>query len=80
VTRRGRRLLVALLLAGTVLAVYWPVLGFQFVSYDDSMYVTRNRHVQQGIDAESLRWAWTTLYAANWQPLTWMSHMVDWDL
>jgi hypothetical protein len=63
-----------------VLAVYWPVLGFEFVSYDDSMYVTRNRQVQRGLGAESLWWAWTTLYAANWQPLTWMSHMVDWDL
>jgi len=79
-TNRGRRFLVALLLAGAVVAVYWPVLGFEFVSYDDSMYVTRNREVQRGLGAESLWWAWTTLYAANWQPLTWMSHMVDWDL
>jgi tetratricopeptide (TPR) repeat protein len=63
-----------------VLAVYWPVLGFDFVSYDDSLYVARNPHVQRGLGIESLRWAWTTLYAANWQPLAWMSHMADWEL
>ena len=78
--RRGLRILVGFLLAGVVLAVYWPVLSFDFVSYDDTLYVTRNAHVQRGLGAESLRWAWTTLYAANWQPLTWMSHMADWDL
>ncbi len=78
--RHRTRFLIALLLAGAVLAVYWPVLGFDFVSYDDTLYVTRNPRVQRGLGAESLRWAWTTLYAANWQPLAWMSHMVDWRL
>src|SRR5205823_14428958 len=25
-------------------------------------------------------WAWTNVYASNWHPLTWMSHMLDVDL
>ena len=69
-----------LLLAIAVLAAFWPVLDNDFVSYDDEKYVTRNRHVQMGLSLESVSWAWTTFAAANWHPLTWTSHMLDWQL
>ena len=74
-----RRLAVAAALAAVVLVVFWPTLTNDFVNYDDDRYVTQNPHVQQGFDAASLRWAWTTgdFY---WQPLTWTSHMLDWRL
>ena len=26
---------------------------------------------------EGLRWAFGSFYAANWHPLTWLSHMAD---
>ena len=29
---------------------------------------------------ESLRWAFTATYEANWHPLTWLSHILDYDL
>jgi tetratricopeptide (TPR) repeat protein len=75
-----RRLGVAALLAAAVLLVYWPVVGFDFVNFDDDKYVTANPWVQRGLDAASFRWAWTTLALANWHPLTWLSHMLDWQL
>ena len=34
-------------------------------------------HIRHGITIESIRWAFTTYYASNWHPLTWMSHMLD---
>jgi protein O-mannosyl-transferase len=68
---------VALLLAAAALAAFWPVLGNAFISYDDRPYVTRNPHVRAGLTWEGLRWAWTTGHAANWHPLTWMSHQLD---
>ena len=74
-----RRLAVAAVLAAAVLVVFWPTLANDFVNYDDDRYVTQNPHVQQGFDAASLRWAWTTGHF-YWQPLTWMSHMLDWRL
>lgn len=67
----------SLMLLLATLAVYWPVLNCDFVNYDDNKYVTENPHVQSGLTLESLRWACTTSYAANWHPLTWLSHMVD---
>ena len=74
-----RRTLFALVLAVVVSIVFLPAVGNDFVNYDDDRYVARNPHVQQGFDAESLRWAWTTgLF--YWHPVTWMSHMLDWQL
>jgi tetratricopeptide (TPR) repeat protein len=72
-----RRTLLALALAAVTLAVFWRVTANDFVNYDDDRYLTENPFVQRGLDATSLRWAWTTGYMANWHPLTWMSHMLD---
>jgi tetratricopeptide (TPR) repeat protein len=72
--------LVAALLAAITAAVFWPVLGFDFVNYDDPMYVTENVRVQRGLSGELVRWAFTTTYAANWHPLTWLSYGLDWSL
>jgi Flp pilus assembly protein TadD len=71
---------VAFALVALTAFAFWPVLGNGFVNLDDETYVTRNPWVQRGLTAESLRWAWTTGYAANWHPLTWMSHMLDEEL
>src|SRR5262245_12799040 len=79
--RRAQRLWVpCLLLAALSLFAYWPVLGNGFVTIDDTDYVTDNPRVQQGLTPSSLHWAWTTAHSANWHPLTWMSHMLDWEL
>lgn len=66
----------AALLLTTVL-VYSSVREFDFVNYDDPQYVTDNVHVRAGLTAEGLRWAATAREAANWFPLTRMSHMLD---
>ncbi len=58
-------------------AVYGQVIGHGFISYDDPDYVTDNFVVQKGLSWEGFRWAFTTVAAANWHPLTWLSHMLD---
>jgi hypothetical protein len=58
-------------------AVFAPVLRNEFTSYDDRTYVSANRHIQRGLSAEAVRWAFTTTRAANWHPVTWVSHMID---
>lgn len=60
-------------------AAFWRVFENGFV-YDDEGYVTRNPFVQQGITLRSIVWAFTAFYQANWHPLTWISHMLDWRL
>jgi len=51
-----------------------------FVNYDDPDYVYENPAVLAGLTAEGARWAFTTGHAANWHPLTWLSHMADIEL
>jgi tetratricopeptide (TPR) repeat protein len=76
--RRG--FCVCLVLAAAVLAVYSPVVGFDFVNLDDPLYVYENPHVRAGITPEGIRWAFTNLDANFWHPITWLSHMLDWQL
>jgi tetratricopeptide (TPR) repeat protein len=68
---------IVLALTVTVLAVYWPSVGNDFVNYDDDHYVTDNPQVQAGLTAESWHWAWTSTEFANWHPLTWISLQMD---
>jgi tetratricopeptide (TPR) repeat protein len=64
-------------LALLTLAVYWRVGTFDFINYDDNDYVVENPWVHIGLRWESIRWAFTTDYASNWHPLTWISHIID---
>jgi tetratricopeptide (TPR) repeat protein len=72
--------LVCALLALAVLAVYLPVRGLGFLTFDDDYYVTGNPHVAAGLTTAGLRWAFTHIHSANWHPLTWLSHMLDCQL
>ena len=62
-----------------VLAVlpYLQTLGYEFVNFDDGAYVAENPLVQQGLTSSNVAWAFTTMSAGNWHPLTWLSHMLD---
>ncbi len=59
------------------LPVFWQVRNFDFVNYDDGSYVYENQHVLDGLTWDGVIWAFTTGHAANWHPVTWLSHMLD---
>jgi len=73
-------LLIGLLLILAILVAYVRIINCDFVGFDDRLYVTKNSRVQTGLSAEGLVWAFTTFHAANWHPLTWLSHMLDCQL
>ena len=77
----GARVLTGVVVASLVLAVamlYGRTLGFAAQGdYDDDEYVYVNTHVLGGLTASGVRWAVTAYHAANWHPLTWISHMAD---
>ena len=75
--RRSRSVILAVALLAAVVFVYREVGGFDFVNLDDPDYVTGNRTVRDGLSWSSARWAFTAFHAANWHPLTWLSHMAD---
>src|SRR5678816_2797718 len=60
--------------------VYLPVRDFAFVEVDDPAYVYENPHVRAGLTWVGVAWAFTTGHAANWHPVTWLSHMLDVEL
>src|SRR4051812_49339153 len=61
-------------------AAYSPVFRYGLVSYDDPDYVGGNAHVQAGLRASTVLWAFRSLDHLNWHPLTWLSHALDWQL
>ncbi len=63
-----------------MVAVYYPVHRQPFANYDDPDYVTDNLHVRAGLHWETVKWALTTHAAANWHPVTWLSHALDTEL
>ena len=69
--------IISLLLAIVAFMAFWQVMHSDFINFDDWRYVTKNRHIQDGLTMEAIRWAFTTMYAEFWHPLTWLSHMVD---
>ena len=74
---------VVLLVAGIVIAtvaLYYPVASHPFLNYDDDIYVLHNPQVQAGLSWETVKWAFTSLYASNWHPLTWLSHALDYQM
>ena len=71
---------MGLLLALATLGVYWLAALNGFVNYDDGDYVTSNPQVQNGLTWPGISWALTTSHASNWHPLTWLSHMLDWQI
>ena len=73
----NRSYLLGLLLIVLTVALYYPVRTHPYVNYDDTVYVTDNVHVQNGLTWDTVTWAFTTDDAGNWHPLTWLSHALD---
>ncbi len=71
---------LCLLLVMVTLAVYWPVIHCDFVTYDDGDYFAANTHVLAGLTPGNIAWSFTTGCAGNWHPLTWLSLMLDAEL
>jgi len=72
--------IIAVALVAGIGVVYEQTRHFDFVHLDDPAYVSDNPHVTAGLTADGIAWAFTTGHAANWHPVTWISHMVDVEL
>ena len=77
-TTFGRNeLFIAFGLIAVTLTVYAQVMSHQFIILDDNHYIRDNPMVNRGLTLTGIAWAFTTFHAANWHPLTWLSHMLD---
>jgi protein O-mannosyl-transferase len=74
-TLRHSRLALATLL-GLVIAIYWPVVGYDFVNWDDPWYVLKNPLIRSW-DPENLWKIATEISVKNYAPLTTLSLLID---
>ena len=74
--------LICLLLAVLTASIYFRVINYPFIHYDDHLYVSDNMHVQTGLTLQSVAWAFTrSIEASNYYiPLTWLSFIFDHEL
>lgn len=79
-TYQKNSILVVLILILLILAVYWPVQNYGFLNFDDDVYITKNSYVQSGITLDGLYWAFSTKYFGLWNPLIWISFMIEYHL
>ena len=67
--QRYKIVAVFLLILATA-AVYSQVWNFEFITFDDDVYVYSEPHVKEGLTIESVIWCLKNSHAFNWHPLT----------
>ncbi len=72
--------IICFLLAAMTIAIYSPVIEYSFLVLDDHDYITANPHIHGGLRWSTIKWALRSTAAANWHPLTWLSHALDYQL
>ena len=77
-TRSG--FIVSLSLVVIILTAYWQLPSHEFLSFDDYGYIIKNTHVHEGITWKNILWTFSKTDFGYWHPLTWMSHMLAFQL
>jgi hypothetical protein len=72
-------LIVSFLISLITILVYLPALQNDFVNWDDNEYLYENPYIQS-FNLTSIKWMLTSFHAANWHPLTWLSHTIDYAI
>jgi tetratricopeptide (TPR) repeat protein len=76
----GKKYLICLLLLVATLITFWQMHNHEFVHLDDHGHISENRHLRAGLTPESIAWAFSFTDVAYWHPVTWLSHMLDYQL
>src|SRR6266480_3512562 len=79
---RGRSITIVtyLFLAAISLAVFGQTIRYDFVNFDDDLYVYNAPAIQTGLTVKRIALAFTSPHARNWHPLATISHMLDCQL
>ena len=74
------KVVICIFLVIATFTVYSQVQSHEFLNFDDRGYITENENIKSGLNRESVIWAFTSSYFANWHPITWLSHILDYQL
>ena len=78
----GWRIIVSvyLFLVAITLAVFGQTIRYDFVNFDDDLYVYNSPAIKAGLTLKGITFAVISQHAGNWHPLTTISHMADCQL
>ena len=78
----GWRIIVSvyLFLVAITLAVFGQTIRYDFVNFDDDLYVYNSPAIKAGLTVKGITFAFISQHAGNWHPLTTVSHMLDCQL
>ena len=76
ISPRSRLILTSLALFTLSFAIYYPTLNYEFLAWDTRFYVIESPMIRS-LAWEHLWQMLTSLYRANWHPLTWFSYALD---
>ena len=68
---------VLLLLGAITAGVFGRVVCFDFVEWDDPVYVQDNAQINEGLSWGAVKFVFSERYAGNWHPLTGVSILLD---
>ena len=68
---------ICLGLVAIIWIVFGQTLGFDFINYDDNLYVYQEPAINSGLTLHGLATAFTRVLVGNWHPLTSISLMLD---
>jgi len=77
VATRPLTIFIYLLLVGITWSVFGQTLAYDFVNFDDHIYVYDTPEITRGMSVNGVVAAFTRPHAHNWHPLTTISHMLD---
>lgn len=66
-------------LAAAVVVAFFPVLGADFVNWDDDVNFTRNPHYR-GLGLSQLSWMFSSFLMGHYQPLAWLTLGLDYAI
>ena len=71
---------IYLFLAAITLVVFGQTIRYDFVNFDDDLYVYNTPAIKAGLTLKGITFAFISQHARNWHPLTTISHMLDCQL
>lgn len=75
-----KNLIFCLFLSIVTIGIFWQIQDHEFIIFDDPGYIYENKHVIRGLTFEAVKWAFLESHAANWHPITWISHILDFEM
>ena len=73
------KVVICIFLMVATFCIYSQIGDHEFTNFDDSIHCCLGVY-EAGLTSENIKWAFTTFATGNWFPVTWFSHMLDFQL